>query len=273
MDPLRRYCCYGRFLGCVECCELCCRKGASAFDGREEWIESVLEADLAASCKQRHVAGRVSTGLSTIAATGVPASQCSAACAGPSEHRYDRPHPEAPANASGKLLSTNWVNHSCDLGAVNSILAIDAATKGVCSVTVSWLNFYAGAVCVLVMLDGVFGLMLLGRLLEPMARGSRTIALLSQNTFAIMCHQLLGMFVATSAIALASKFTPWFNSLDMQSYLWRFDYAWFPNGLAEFTWAYVVFGIAFAIWFQRVIDGGVAVICRMLRCMFRCNES
>ena len=152
-------------------------------------------------------------------------------------------------------------------------LAIDAATKGVCSVTVSWLNFYAGAVSVLVMLDGVFGLMLLGRLLEPMARGSRTIALLSQNTFAIMCHHLLGMFVATRAIALASKFTPWFNSLDMQSYLWRFDYAWFPNGLAEFTWAYVVFGIAFAIWFQRVIDGGVAVICRMLRCMFRCNES
>lgn len=75
-----------------------------------------------------------------------------------------------------------------------------------------------------------------------------------------------------NVVALASKFTPWFNSFDMQSYLWRFDYVWFPSGLAEFTWAYVAFGIAFAIWFQRVIGRGVAVVCRMLCLMFRCGE-
>lgn len=137
-------------------------------------------------------------------------------------------------------------------------LAIDAATKGDCSVVISWLKFGADVLSVVVMLDGLFGLLLLGRMLEPIARRSRTIALLSQNTFAIMSHHLLGIFLAMSALALASRLTPWFNSFDMQSYLYRYDYAWFPSGLAEFTWAYVVFGIAFAIWFQRVIDRGVA---------------
>ncbi len=136
-------------------------------------------------------------------------------------------------------------------------LAIDAATKGDCSVVISWLNFNAGLLSVAVMLDGLFGLLLLGRALEPIARRSRTIALLSQNTFAIMSHHLLGIFLVTSALALASRLTPWFNSFDMQSYLWRFDYVWFPSGLAEFTWVYVAFGIAFAIWFQRAIDRGV----------------
>ena len=137
-------------------------------------------------------------------------------------------------------------------------LAIDAATKGDCSVVISWLNFNAGLLSVVVMLDGLFGLLLLGRMLEPIARRSRTIALLSQNTFAIMSHHLLGIFLAMSVLALASRLTPWFNSFDMRLYLTSFNYAWFPRGLAEFAWAYVVFGIAFAVWFQRMIDKVVA---------------
>ena len=144
------------------------------------------------------------------------------------------------------------------LAYVAVFLAVDAATKGNCSVTISWLKFGADVLSVVVMLDGLFGLLLLGRMLEPIARRSRTIALLSQNTFAIMSHHLLGIFLAMSVLALASRLTPWFNSFDMRLYLTSFNYAWFPRGLAEFAWAYVVFGIAFAVWFQRMIDKVVA---------------
>lgn len=147
---------------------------------------------------------------------------------------------------------------SCFAAYAVAFFVVDMVTKGACSSTVSWLQFDAGALSVAVALDGVFGLMLLGRALEPVARRSQLVTTVSQNTFAIMCHHLFGMFLAMSALALASSLTPWFNSFDAQAYLATFGYVWFPNGLAEFAWVYVAFGIAFAIWFQRMIDRGAA---------------
>lgn len=112
----------------------------------------------------------------------------------------------------------------------------------------------AGLWTIAYMLDGVLGYLLIGRVLEPVARRSRTVGLLSKNTFAIMCHHIFGFFLMMSLLALLSIFTPWFNTFDMASYLVKYSYLWFPKGHVEFCWAYVMASIAFAIWFQGCLD-------------------
>ncbi len=137
-------------------------------------------------------------------------------------------------------------------------LAADALSGGNCALTIAWLRFPGGLLSAVVALDGLFGLMLLGRALESIAKGSRLVDLLSQNTFAIMCHHVLGITLLTGAVALASKATPWFNTFDLQAYLTTFGYVWLPANLTEFTWLYTALAILFAIAFQHLLDGGVS---------------
>lgn len=132
--------------------------------------------------------------------------------------------------------------------------AIALVTSGSAEVIISWVKLPAGIWSILWMLDGLLGFLLLGRVLEPVARRSRTVAYLSKNTFAIMCHHLLGFFILMSIPAFISSRTLWFNTLDMTKYLTIFNYLWFPKQRTEFCWFYVAFGIVFAVWFQRQID-------------------
>lgn len=127
-------------------------------------------------------------------------------------------------------------------------------TSGSAGVIISWVKLADGIWSILWMLDGLLGFLLLGRVLEPVARRSRTVAYLSKNTFAIMCHHLLGFFILMSVPAFIGGRTPWFSSFDMAKYLTTFNYLWLPKQHTEFCWFYVAFGIVFAVWFQHLID-------------------
>ncbi|MCH5296139.1 MAG: acyltransferase family protein [Ruminococcus sp.] len=83
----------------------------------------------------------------------------------------------------------------------------------------------------------------ISKLITPIIKNQKLLRLISDNTYSIMIHQMLGFMVVKWVFYLISTATPLlsdFNVESMKSNIW---YYYLPNGLTQWSLLYLVAGI------------------------------
>lgn len=92
------------------------------------------------------------------------------------------------------------------------------------------------------------------KLLVPMIKDNKIVKLISDNTYSIMIHQMLGfMFVKWLfyALSLMTNWFPDFNAQFMRSSIW---YYYIPKGLQQYGMLYLAAGLFIPIGIKRLCD-------------------
>ena len=146
--------------------------------------------------------------------------------------------------------SPNWLY----FGIVCALqLLVFVLCNGKVGYLISWCQFYTGRIIPFVTTAlGIAFWLRISRIVSPGLIGSRTAAAVADNTFSIMAHQFVGIFLVKGifALAFACGVCPDF---DMGRFLTDFWYYYWPSGLersgpAAFGMLYVVAGIAVPIF-------------------------
>ena len=67
-----------------------------------------------------------------------------------------------------------------------------------------------------------------------------------------MCHHYFGFFLMKAVFAFISVHTGLFGNFDMNSFLESAEYFYYPRGLIQFAFVYVVAGITFSLVVHEV---------------------
>ncbi|OUP37546.1 hypothetical protein [Olsenella sp. An188] len=73
------------------------------------------------------------------------------------------------------------------------------------------------------------------------------VRLIGDNTFSIMCHHYMGLFVIDALVFIVSRLTPLFGSFDVAVWRKTTKYVYLPHGIEQFEVFYIVFSIVFSI--------------------------
>ncbi|SFT33260.1 Fucose 4-O-acetylase [Lachnospiraceae bacterium XBD2001] len=120
----------------------------------------------------------------------------------------------------------------------------------------SWCNDFKDGPFMPIVI-GVLGIMFVLRfacILEPVIGRSRWINLVADNTFSIMMNQFLGFMLVKTVFSL---FNLWanrcidFNWEAFQNDIW---YYFIPRGISNTLIIYLIVGIAFPIFIQKILD-------------------
>lgn len=91
-------------------------------------------------------------------------------------------------------------------------------------------------------------------ILEPVIGRSKWVNMVADNTYSIMINQFLGYMIVKTIYAWASKVYSGFSDFDWVGYKTNIWWYYMPKELEYTLIIYVVFGIAFSIVVQKVID-------------------
>lgn len=124
------------------------------------------------------------------------------------------------------------------------------------SYTPSWCNdFTEGPIMpIIIGFLGIAFWMRIATILEPVIGRSKWINVIADNTYAIMMNQFLGFMIVKAICALISKVYVGFSDFDWVSFKTNIWWYYTPKGIEYTNIIYVVVGIAFSIFVQKMID-------------------
>lgn len=105
----------------------------------------------------------------------------------------------------------------------------------------------------IVSLLGIAFYLRIARVLTPVIGKSKWVIAIGDNTFAIMIHHMLGFFILELILLVCSKVLPFLPSFDMDQFMTDANYRYMPRGRG-FPLVYVIFGLFFSIYFQKLIN-------------------
>lgn len=148
----------------------------------------------------------------------------------------------------------NWLYFSVVCGLQ---LVVFVICDGKVGYLVSWCQFYTGSIIPFVTTAlGIAFWLRISRIVSPGLIGSKTAAAVADNTFSIMAHQFVGIFIVKGifALAFACGICPDF---DMGRFLTDFWYYYWPSNLggpgpAAFGMLYVVAGIVVPVGIHQL---------------------
>ena len=119
----------------------------------------------------------------------------------------------------------------------------------------SMTNFKNGVIIpYITSVTGIAFWLRISKLLTPVISNWKLIRLISDNTYSIMIHQMLGYMSVKWLFYLLSVFTPWFtdfNAFNMRTNIW---YYYLPKGIEQFGLLYLAAGILLPVGIKKICD-------------------
>lgn len=102
------------------------------------------------------------------------------------------------------------------------------------------------------------------KLLTPIIKNWKFIRLISDNTYSIMIHQMIGYMCVKWLFYLISVLTPLFADFNVNSLKTSIWYYYLPNGLQQYAILYLAGGIFVPILIKIICDQGVKLIKKLI---------
>ena len=93
----------------------------------------------------------------------------------------------------------------------------------------------------------------IARLMVPLWKPGNLLDQIGKNTFSIMMHHISGFLVLNTLFFVLFKTGMWFQDFDVFMYMNSYEYRYFPLGMENGKWLYLLFGIGIPLWIQRLI--------------------
>lgn len=103
-------------------------------------------------------------------------------------------------------------------------------------------------------LTGIAFWLRISKLLTPIIKNWKFIRLISDNTYSIMIHQMIGYMCVKWVFYLISVLTPLFANFNINSLKSNIWYFYLPNGLKQYGMLYLAAGIFVPILIKKICD-------------------
>lgn len=118
---------------------------------------------------------------------------------------------------------------------------------GAITYTPSWCRFPNGVLLTYVVtITGIAFLLRVSRILGARLGNTRSVRMIADNTFSIMCHHYFALYVVSAAFALVAWATPLFSSFDFQAF-GKGLYLFYPGGVTCWAALYFIVAIVFSL--------------------------
>lgn len=121
--------------------------------------------------------------------------------------------------------------------------------------TPSWCNNFDN--CIMPFVIGVVGIAFwvrCAKLLVPVLGDSKTVMAVADNTYSIMMHHFLGLFLLKGFFAILKYFELACSSFDLSVFISNVQYVYIPFGIRPFAVFMVLGSMFFAIFFGKIPD-------------------
>jgi len=118
----------------------------------------------------------------------------------------------------------------------------------------SWIQFGSNPIKPFVV--GILGIALwlrVAKILEPAIGQNKYVNIIANNTYSIMINQFLGMMIVKSVFAFIHINTSLCSNFDMAKYKTDVYYYYLPHNLSQMNIIYLVAGIVFSIYLQKLV--------------------
>lgn len=124
-------------------------------------------------------------------------------------------------------------------------LALTFACDGNVRYIPAWLRFPHGvALTYLVTLNGIVFWLCISKVLAPAIGKAPSLNAIANNTYSIMMHHRLWIFILCGAFGLLSRHTPYFSAFNVEDYLVKDSYHFYPGNYPQASLLYLVVGMA-----------------------------
>ena len=135
--------------------------------------------------------------------------------------------------------------------AVQAVIMI--VYQGAFAYTPSWCDNFDN--CIVPFLIGFIGIALwvrCAKLLVPVIGESKLVRLVADNTYSIMMHHFLGLFILKGFFAVLKYFNIACSSFDLNMFTSNILYGYIPFGIQPFALFMVLGSIGFSILFGKI---------------------
>ena len=94
------------------------------------------------------------------------------------------------------------------------------------------------------------------KILVPSLKDSKVVNLISKNTFAIMMHHMVGIFLVNCCWLFLSNNLNFISGFNIENFNSEFYYTYMPKNLSNFNIIYLISGILISL----LINKGVTII-------------